>query len=390
LPRSPRVVLAGYFVRFPVGGYVWQTLHHLLGFSRLGCDVFFYEDTAYYPIAFHPETGEISATDFRCGVERLGAILDRLGLGDRWAFWNAAKDEYHGGDRAGVDRAFATADVFVNLGGVNRIGSRPRPKASIYVDIDPAFTQIQLEQDPARRAAIIDDHDVFFTYGENIGTSRSPLPTGGLDWRPTRPPVVGDLWETDWRVDGPGFTTIGRWDAGHREVEFAGERYHWRKSLEWRKFLELPRRTGERFELAMDVEKVPEDLRMLREHGWDVRSPVDVSSDPRDYRRYVQHSTGEFSAAKDINVRLRSGWSSDRSVCYLAAGRPVIVQDTGFGDVIPTGRGLFAVGGIDDAAEAIRRVRADYAAQSAAARAVAREHFEATHVLRPLLEAAGW
>ena len=388
--RSPRVVLAGYFVRFPVGGYVWQTLHHLLGFTRLGCDVFFYEDSAYYAVGFDPVTGESSSTDYDCGLARLTAILDRLGLGDRWAFWNAAKDSYHGTDRAGVERAFAEADVFVNLGGVNRLGSRPRPKASIYVDIDPAFTQIKFEQDAPRRAAVVDEHDVFFTYGENIGTPRSPLPTGGLEWRPTRPPVVGDLWETGGRVEGAPFTTIGRWDAAARGMDFGGKRYQWRKSLEWRKFLELPRRTGERFELAMDVEKVPDDLRMLREHGWDVRSPVEVSSDPQIYRRYVQRSRGEFSAAKDMNVRLRSGWSSDRSVCYLAAGRPVIVQDTGFGDVVPTGRGLFAVRGIDDAVEAIRRVCADYEAQSAAARAVAREHFEATHVLRPLLEAAGW
>jgi hypothetical protein len=390
LRRSFRVVLAGYFVRFPVGGYVWQTLHHLIGFTRLGCDVFFYEDSAYYAIGFDPVTHESSSTEYRSGLARIAAILDRLGLGDRWTFWNAAKDSYHGRDRSVVERAFAEADVFVNLGGVNRLGSRPRPKASIYVDIDPAFTQIQLTQDAARRAAVVEEHDVFFTYGENVGTPRSPLPTAGIEWRPTRPPVVSDLWEAGEGSEDAPFTTVGRWDSREREMEFAGKRYHWRKSLEWRKFLELPRRTGERFELAMDVEKVPEDLRTLREHGWEVRSPIDVSSDPQDYRRYVQQSKGEFSAAKDVNVRLRSGWSSDRSVCYLAAGRPVVVEDTGFGDVVPTGRGLFAVRGIDDAVEAIRRVRAEYAAQSAAARAVAREHFEATHVLRPLLEAAGW
>src|SRR5262249_34882972 len=155
-----------------------------------------------------------------------------------------------------------------------------------------------------------------------------------------------------------------RWDSQSRELEFGGQRYHWRKSLEWRKFLELPRASGERFELAMDVERVPEDLRTLGEHGWEVRSPVEVSGDPERYRRYLRESKGEFSAAKDMNVRLRSGWSSDRTVCYLAAGRPAVLQDTGFGDVVPTGRGLFAVRGIDDAVEAVRAIRADYAAQS--------------------------
>ena len=184
---SPRLIFAGYFVRFPVGGYIWQVLHYLVGFSRLGCDVFFYEDTAYYPLAFNPVSDRMG-TEYDYGVERLGATLERFGFGDRWSFWNAAKNEYHGRDGHEVDQTFADADVFVNFGGVNRLGDRPRPRATVYVDIDPAFTQIQLEQSAAWRDELLATHDVFFTYGENIGTPRSPLPTAGIDWRPTRPP----------------------------------------------------------------------------------------------------------------------------------------------------------------------------------------------------------
>jgi hypothetical protein len=284
----------------------------------------------------------------------------------------------------------AEADVLVNLAGVNRLGEWPLPPARIYLDIDPAFTQIRLENQDAALRGLLAEHNLFFTFGENVGTSRSPLPTGGIDWRPTRPPVVADLWD-----DGPSpppgaaFTTIGRWDAVERDVDFRGVRYHWRKSVEWRKFLDLPERTGERFELAMDVERVPQDRQTLAARGWKLRPPLAVSADPFAYRRYIQASKGEFSAAKGMNVRLRSGWFSDRSACYLAAGRPVVVEDTGFGDLVPTGRGLFAVRGLEDAVEAFAAIAADYAAHAAAARAIARGNFEATRVLRPLLEAAG-
>lgn len=388
MSRRLRVILAGYLVRFPVGGYVWQTLHYLLGLARLGVDVVFYEGTAYYPHAFDPEAN-VTGTDYATGLRRASAALARYGLGDRWMFWDAARGEVHGLSARAAEEAFAAADVWINLAGVNRLGDRRRPPLSIYVDIDPAFTQIRLEQGDGKLRELLAEHDVFFTFGENIGTDRSPLPTGGIAWRPTRPPVVSDLWENDRSpVDGP-FTTIGKWDAAGRDVEFRGERYTWRKSLEWRKFLELPAASGERFELAMDVDRVPRDDEDLRAAGWNVRPPLSVSGDPFGYMRYIQESKGEFSAAKDMNVRLRSGWFSDRSVCYLAAGRPVVVQDTGFGDVVPTGEGLFAVRTLEDAAAACRAIGADYARHARGARAVARECFEARTVLRALLESAG-
>jgi hypothetical protein len=389
LVRRSRVVVAGYLVRFPIGGYVWQALHYLLGFERLGCEVFFYEDSAYDPLAYDPRSGA-SGEDYAFGVRRLGEVLGEFGFAGRWTFWDARRNEFHGRSREETRRCLAEADLLVNLAGVNRLGEWPLPPARIYLDIDPAFTQIRLENQDARLGGLLAEHNLFFTFGENIGTSRSPLPTGGIDWRPTRPPVVADLWD-----DGPSpppgaaFTTIGRWDAAERDVEFRGVRYHWRKSVEWRKFLDLPERTGERFELAMDVERVPRDRQTLAARGWELRPPLAVSADLFVYRRYIQASKGEFSAAKGMNVRLRSGWFSDRSACYLAAGRPVVVEDTGFGDLVPTGRGLFAVRGLADAVEAFAAIAADYAAHAAAARAVARAEFEATRVLRPLLEAAG-
>jgi len=387
-PRC-RVVVAGYFVRFPIGGYVWQVLHYLLGFARLGCEVSFYEDSAYYPLAYDPSSGA-SGEDYSFGVRRLGEVLEDFGFAGRWIFWDARRNEFHGGSGEETRRLFAEADVLVNVAGVNRLGEWRLPPARIYVDIDPAFTQIRLEQGDDELRGLLAEHNLFFTLGENVGTARSPLPSGGIEWRPSRPPVICDLWQSAAPpIAHAPFTTIGKWDARGRDVEFRGVRYHWRKSLEWRKFLDLPARTGERFELAMDVERVPEDRWLLTARGWEVRPPLSISMDPSLYRRYIQASKGEFSAAKDMNVRLRSGWFSDRSVCYLAAGRPVVMQDTGFGDVVPTGRGLFAVRGLEDAVEALSEIAADYAAHAGAARAIACESFEATRVLRPMLEAAG-
>ena len=386
MTRGARVIVAGYFVRFPIGGYVWQALHYLLGFARLGCEVLFYEDSAYYPLAYDPRSGT-SGENYAFGVRRLREVLDEFGFAGRWAFWDVARNEFHGLSKEETHRHFAEADVLVNVAGVNRLGEWRLPSARIYLDIDPAFTQIRLENKDAMLRGLLAEHNLFFTFGENVGTSRSPLPTGGLEWRPSRPPVVCDLWDgaPPPAVDA-AFTTVGKWDAAGRDVELGGVRYHWRKSLAWRKFLDLPARTGERFELAMDVEQVPRDLRALAAREWAVRSPTSVSADPFVYRRYIQASKGEFSAAKEVNVRLRSGWFSDRSACYLAAGRPVVTQDTGFGDVLPAGEGLFAYRTLDDAVAAVRAIMSEPERHSRAARRVAEDYFAARHVVEKLLE----
>ena len=384
----PLVIVAGYFVRFPLGGYVWQVLHYVLGFERLGCETYFYEDSAFYADAYDPASGDVGPR-YGYGVGRLAEIFARFGLADRWVFWDQARDEYHGLSKAETERVFATADVFVNIAGVNRLYDRPRPPARVFVDIDPGVTQINYDNRSPHIHDLLAESNLFFTVGENIGTDRCPLPTGGIAWRPTRPPVVADLWDADDPPPSAPITTIGRWDAEARDLELRGRRYHWRKSLEWRKFLDLPRRTGERFEVAMDVGRVQEDEQRMRATGWEIRSPLEVSIDYDGYRRYIVGSKAEFSAAKGMNIELRTGWFSDRSVCYLAAGRPVVVQDTGFPDVIPTGRGIHAVHTIDDASDAVRGIAGDLPRHAADARAVARECFDAPRVLAPILEAAG-
>ena len=383
-----RIIVAGYLVRNPLGGYAWQAAHYLLGLRALGHDVWFYEDTGHYAPAYDPQTGTFDAV-YEHGVRFAGEFLGRLGLGDRWVFVDTTRGAEHGPGAGRAARLLREADLLLNLAGVNRIppdrrGGRP----AVYVDLDPAFTQIGAAQGDALLRAILEEHDHLFTLGENIGTSRSPVPTGGYTWHPTRPPVALELWR-DAGGPGPAYTTVGKWDARGRDVVFGGDTFQWRKRTEWLRFVDLPTRTGARFELAMDVDGTPGDRELLEGRGWAIVDPLAVSADPWRYREYLRGSRGEFTVAKDLNVRLRSGWFSDRAACYLAAGRPVVEQDTGFGDVLPCGAGLHAFRSLDDAANAIRDIEADWERASRHARAVAEEHFAAPRVLAALLRVAG-
>jgi hypothetical protein len=382
------VVVAGYLVRNPIGGYAWQAAHYLLGLRALGHRVWFYEDTGHYAPAYNPETNEFGPS-YAYGLRAADAFLGRLGLGDRWVFADVEGGEEHGPGRGRAAALLRDADLVVNVAGVNRIvperrGGRP----SLYVDIDPAFTQIRAASGDASVRQLLDEHTHLFTIGENIGTRRSRVPDAGYVWHPTRCPVAIEHW-ADAGPPGPTYTTVGRWNETRRDVTFAGETFQWRKRTEWLHCLDLPERTGCDFELAMDVENVPEDVPVLRAHGWRIADPRAVSGDPWRYRDYLRRSRGEFTVAKDLNVRLRSGWFSDRAACYLAAGRPVVVQDTAFGDVVPPGPGLHAFRTVADAAAAIAEIEADYLRASAHASAVAREWFAAERVMAALLAVAG-
>ncbi len=384
----PRVVVAGYLVRYPLGGYAWQALHFLAGFRALGWDVFFYEDGAYYADAYVPGAAAIT-TDYDYGVRATGAFFAAHGFADAWGFWDPAFDRHHGASAERTRSALADADLFVNLAGVNRVARARRPRAvAAYVDFDPAYTQIRLAAGDRGLAEMVAEHDVHFTFGESIGTAACRIPTGGVRWQPIRQPVVASLWEPVPEDPAAAFTTVGRWDAVDRDVTFDGEVFAWRKRTEWLPFVDLPRVTHQRFRLAMDVASRADDLARLEAAGWEIVDPLEVSRDPDRYRHFIRHSRGEFTVAKDVNVRFRSGWFSDRGACYLAAGRPVVNQDTGFDVHLPVGEGLFAFRTPGDAAAAFATIAADYPRQARAARAIAVEYFAPERVLAALVGAA--
>jgi hypothetical protein len=254
----------------------------------------------------------------------------------------------------------------------------------ILVDQDPGYTQLWAsEADPAD---VYGEHDVYFTVGANIGSERCRLPTLGIDWHPIYNPVVLEWWRPDRPIERDRFTTVtsGR-DYGYLEWE---RRVLGPKVEQLERLLDLPRRSGEQIELAIDLHEQDPDRVRLEEHGWRIDDPAAVQT-PERYRCYIEGSLAELSVAKGGYVGTRSGWFSDRSACYLAAGRPVVLQSTGFEDVLPAGEGLFAFHTIDEAAEAMARIRADYPHHSRAAREIAQEHLDSDRVLSRLLQAAG-
>jgi hypothetical protein len=281
----------------------------------------------------------------------------------------------------------AGADAVISLSARYRPTPYPlighvRPR--ILVETDPAYTHLWAagEEDPAK---IFGEHDVYFTLGRHIGTPRCGLPTCNIRWHGTWNPVVLELWAGEWPVTRDRFTTIADWRA-YGYLEFEGQVLG-PKAEEFRKFIDLPRLAGEPLEIAILIDPDDPDVPYLREHGWRLESTKVVAS-PALYRDYVGGSLGEFSCAKGGYVGTRCGCFSDRSSYYLASGRPVVVQDTAFSE-LPTGKGLFAVRTAEEAAEAIRAIRRDYARHAVAARAIAREHFDSDKVLRRLLAEAG-
>ena len=374
--------------KMPVAGVAWQTLHYLLGFQRLGYDAYYVEAHARTPSMLMRHEHDDSS---RMAADYLGALMTRFGLADRWAFHALHADgRCYGKSESELTQLYRSAAAIVNLHG----GTQPLPEhiesgRLVYVETDPVQLQVELHDGLQSTLDFLQPHCAFFTFGENIGHPDCGLPeSSGFDFRPTRQPVVLDLWSRSRTQMRPVFTTIGNWRQDWRPVTLHGQTYSWSKHIQFAEVLDLPARSGQQLELALSSYS-PADQQMLESHGWKVRHGLDVSIDPDTYRDYIASSQGEFTVAKEQNVRLRSGWFSDRSATYLAAGRPVITQETGFSNVLPTGAGLFAYSTVEEAAAAIQTVTGDYARHCSAASAVARECFDSDVVLGRMLSDLG-
>lgn len=377
-----KILCSGHLVRHPVGGHSWHHLQYLVGLDRLGHDVTFFEDWGWPDSCYDPARGVMTSNP-TYGIDYTRRLMRHYELEGRWCYL-AEDGTAFGMSRDRLARLCAECDLYINLSNVNWIPELESCRRRVLVDTDPVLTQLGAHG----LGKPFSWYHALFTYGENIGTPRSPVPTGGVTWHPTRQPVLLDVWEPP-GAPGPAYTTVGKWDLPGRSVEYLGETYGLSKRVEWLKVLDLPARTGARFAMAMNVGGVPADAEQLTARGWQIDDPAPVSVDPWRYREYVRASRGEFTVAKDMYVRLRSGWLGDRSPCYLAAGRPVVVQDTGFGAVLPLGPGLHAFRTVEEAAAAIEAIEADYPAASRHASEVAREYFAADRVLGALLRSAG-
>ena len=372
----------------PVSGVVWQTVHYLLGFQRLGYDVYYVEAHACTPSTFiesEDQDGSDRAADF------VANVLRRFDLGDRWAYQALHADGRSRGMTEGqLEQLYRSAALIINLHG----GTIPLPEhyatgRLIYLETDPVELQMELHQNRQTTIDFLAPHCAFFSFGGNFGRPDCRVPMSDrFQFRPTRQPVLADLWESAGEDGGQAWTTIGNWRQPHRRVRFHGEVYHWSKHFEFLKFLDLPGKTEETFELALSGYDQA-DRQKLEGQGWRVRPADDLSNDIDLYRRYLGESKGEFTVAKDQNIRLRSGWFSDRSATYLAAGRPVITQDTGFGSYLPTGEGLFSFSTTEDILSALENINSAYQRHSRAAATMAREYFNYDVVLGRLLDEVG-
>lgn len=384
--RRQKVVVLGMMSRMPVGGLVWVTIHYLVGFARLGYEVYYVEAHGSTPRMFirhKQDDGWLKAAEFVAGVMR------RIDMADRWAYHVLHDGRCFGMSRERLRDLYRSADFIVNLHGSTTPSAEHAAGGQlIYVDTDPVDLQVGLHEQAPQAIEFLEAHRAFVTWGLNYGHPDSRVPVSDrFAFHPSPPPIVPDLWAQPSGPPAGVFTTIGNWRQEYREFAFEGEIYYWSKHREFLKILDLPSRAGAPFELALSSYE-PADRAMLEAHGWRVRDALSFSTDLDAYRDYIQASRGEFTVAKDQNVRLRSGWFSERSATYLAAGRPVITQETGFSNVLPTGRGLFAFTGIDDIVDAVDRIAADYPLHSQAAARIAAEFFDYRVVLPRLLSHA--
>jgi hypothetical protein len=389
---KPKVVVLGAMSKMPVGGMVFITLQYVMGLKRLGFDVYYVEAHARTPswlMKDEHDDGSALAAAFIAGMMR------RFDLGDdRWAF-HALHDrgQCYGLSIDELRRVYREAALIFNLHGC----TTPRPEhyetnRLVFVGTDPVADEVAVHQGDQKTIDYLAPHSAFFTWGENHGNPDCGVPTSDrFTLVPTRQPIVMDLWEPFHRGPATTFTTIANWNQPWRPVTLNGETYYWSKHLEFLKFVDLPRRRNQGdqdFELALS-NLGDDDRTRLLENGWQLRESLDFTMDVDAYRAYIGQSRAEFTVAKDQNIRLRSGWFSDRSASYLACGRPVVTQETGFSNILPTGEGLFAFSTMEEIEEAVERINSDYARQSRAAARIARECFDYRVVLGAMLDHLG-
>ena len=388
IPRHRRsIVLLGMMTKMPVPGVIWQTLHYLLGFRRLGYDVVYAEAHARAPAPFMDtptDPGTARAAEF------LHGLMSRFDCADRWAYHALHEGgACFGMGLAALRRAYESASAIVNLhGGTAPLDEHVATGRLVLVATDPGLLEVEVCEGRPETLRFLEAHCAAFTFGENYGRPVSGLPCSDrFPLLPTRQPVVPELWESA-APAGSRYRTIANWRQRGREFGFGGEWYEWSKDLEFSKILDAPTRSGLGFELALS-NTTESDTIMLESRGWLVRDAGAFGTTTDAYRRFIQESRGELTAAKDQNVRLRTGWFSDRSATFLAAGRPVVTQDTGFGENLPTGRGLFAFTDLESALAALETIESDHDAACRAASEIAREFFDYRVVLTRLLADAG-
>lgn len=378
-----RIVVAGSLAQRPgVGGHAWVFLQYLLGFQRLGFEVLFLDWLD--PIMCRDRAGASCVPADSWNLDWIRAVMRNHGLADAWSLTVRGIDQHFGLHRKAVREWAREADVLLNvMGFLDDPELLALPRLRVFLDIDPGFGQMWQELGLARP---FHSHDFYFTIGENIGSAACIVPTCGIAWKTTPQPVVLDHWPVVAPPRDAVFTSIASWRGPFGPIEYHGQTYGLRVH-EFRKFASLPNRVRERFTLALDIAAdETQDLAMLSANDWSLVDPRVVANTPEAVRQFIHNSKAELIIAKHLYVATRGGWFSDRSICYLASGRPVLAQDTGFTGRYPVGEGLLAFRSLEEAATGVEAIAANYARHSRCAREIAEEHFGSAKVLSRLLE----
>lgn len=388
---SKVLVVLGMMGRCPFGGQTWLYINWLRGFAKLGYRVYYVEDDLDWP--YDPRVNTCH-TDPSYAVEYLGGVMKRIGLENNWAYRPRYRsdDECYGMPLAQLVDLYRGCDALFNICGAAAMAKNPDQLAArrrILVETDPVGAELEMAEGNEGTREVYGVHDTFVTYGENYGERDCGVPVNSLKFYKTRQPIDVDLWPYSFDASATRYTTSGNWKQKGRDLTYNGKVYYWSKHHEFLKFIDLPRRRPKiAFELCMNIDD-ESDRQMLLDYGWQLDSPFLMSLDPWGYQNYFKRSRAEYTCAKDQNVRLRSGWFSERDLCFLSCGKPVIAQETAFSKFIPCGRGLFAFETMDDILAAVDTIESDYPKACRAAREIAVEYFECEKVCRKLMSDVG-
>lgn len=416
--KSLRIIVTGLVGLYPLGGIAWDYLQYVIGLAKLGHDVYYYEDTWSWP--YNPLEKEYTAD----GIYSAKYIADFFNyyapaLKDKWYYFHLHETSF-GMTKTTFEEIAKTADLFLNVSGACAIPEQLSPKClKVFLDTDPGYNQIVFRErfswseNVERWCQNVAEHDRHFTYAENIYGVDCLIPQLDFDWQTTRMPIITELWDnqkTDHNLsDSWPWTTVMSWNAFKGKLIYQGVEYK-SKGAEFDKLISLPNKVDASFLIAVGGVTTPfkwfekhnwqavsrflsemsrtRKFQQLTNYGWQVVDAPSQSLTPQQYQQFIVNSQGEFSVAKNVYVALKTGWFSCRSACYLAAGKPVVVQDTGFSSVLPVGEGIVAFSTLEEAIAGIESVEHDYHKHTKAARTIAQEYFDANKVLTKFIEEA--
>lgn len=393
-----KIIVGGFIGILPAGGVTWDYVQYPVGFSMLGHDVYYIEDTRLYPV--YQKAGS-SWDDCSAAVAHVKNVMDYFGMKHKWAYRDEASGQCFGLSVAEIKNICTTADVFVNISCSTFLRDEYlKIPVRILIDSDPMFTQIQYDStqmftpgEPGGMKAMIDAHNYLFTFGENIGATDCRIPVAGLTWHTTRQPVCLNYWKPGEHVSSLSapFTTLMNWTAG-KQLQYNGEAWG-QKDIEFKKVLSLPHLVSD-INFSAIVNQTGGTTKAFNKEdiensGWKILDAAIHAGTWQSYQQFIGGSLGEFSVAKETYVKANTGWFSCRSACYLAAGKPVVTQDTRWSKFLPTGLGLFAFTDLKTAKNAVEEVLANYKIHALHAREIAEEYFDSNKVLGRLLSKVG-